>query len=154
MRRGQEVRDHQRGGGDIHGRRVGERAAHPIRQRVPLDVGDRRGDGVGVAVHRIDVGNAEPRGRDGEDARARAEIERARRPGALEEGLEEEQAAGGAAVLARAEGPAGLDREHQATVGRGRLPGRRDDETAAHGERREVGAPRVGPVVLREGGDA
>src|SRR5207247_1053201 len=155
-RRQPEVRGGQEIGHDERRRRLVERArvaedtAHAIADPVAGRVRHRGGDGVGVVVDREDLTDAEPRGGDREHARAGPEVDQParRRPG--DQRLQPLEAPERARMLSGAEGAAGLDRDHEAPV-RGRLvPGRRDQQAFADGQRPEVGAPGLRPVLARE----
>src|SRR6184192_435988 len=110
----------------------------------------RGGDGVGVVVDREDLTDAEPRGGDREHARAGPEVDQPARRHPGDQRLQPLEAPERARMLSGAEGAAGLDRDHEAPV-RGRLvPGRRDQQAFADGQRPEVGAPGLRPVLARE----
>src|SRR4029079_15096945 len=66
-------------------------------------------------------------------------------------GLEEAETAPRRAVAPGAERTAGLDDDHRALSGmRRQLPGWAHQQTPAHGNRPEVGAPGVGPGLVGE----
>src|SRR5439155_2892122 len=94
MGRREQIGDDQRRVGLLEPPRVGEHAPYAVGDVVAGSVRHRGSDGVRVVVHREDRGNAQPRGRDREDARPGAEVDHAARAVAVDHALERLQAPG------------------------------------------------------------
>ena len=104
------------------------------------------GAGVGVDVDRPDLAGAELARGDGEDARAGAEVEDARRRPRAQRRLEQHQAAAGAGVVTGAEGHAGIEDDRQPPGRHLADPRRMDEEAIADRQRREVRLPVLRPA--------
>ena len=150
MSGGEQIGDQQRNAGLSKARRVGQHAAHAVGDVVAGGVRHRARDGVGVVVHRENLADPEPRGRDRQDARSGADVEHPHGPVTVDDRFERFQAAGGGSVMTGPERAPGLDRDHDPSVRVRLVPGRDDQESAPDGPGREVGAPGVGPVFVGE----
>jgi hypothetical protein len=103
-----------------------------------------------VDVERDDVRNAQARERRGEDAGARADVERARDAAVEHQRLDLFEARPGRCMLARPERHAGLDHQERAVAGIGDVPRRCDEQSPPDRDGRMVVAEDRLPV---DGGD-
>ncbi len=154
MRRGDEVGDHERRALDRQRDGIVDAALHARADVVADRVTGRRRDRVGILVDREHAADPESRERDGEDARARAQVDRARRDAHGDGTLERLETPRGAAVMTGAERPAGLDDEDDAAIRSRPLPWRRHDEPTPDDDRAEVRTPGLRPAAVLERRDA
>ena len=154
MGRRDEIGDDERYLTDVERGRIVNATLHGGADAVAIGVRRGGGNRVGILVDGQHARDAEPCERDREDPRARSEIQRLARSGEADGALDRFQTARGAAVVPRAERPAGLDHEHDPVRRVRCFPRGGHDEAPPDDDRSEVLTPRVGPAGVFERRDA